>query len=323
MRLRYFALSEVKSLILKLVECEAPIGLLVEDYYLYTPSELTWLVKLGYQIVPHRFPHIFDMDASFEEIFELLKFIRTDQPFKFGESMLTECFRRNVNVDEKKRLLEWWLKDTSEYDITGSILWASYQLHGTDFTEWVYEKISEYTELKSVDGNLVLRSLERGTNLTESRTMDDDHKARMTRLKRQIIEFFDWVLAKNVISDDSSLILNFYSDQSSYTIHSLSVALENTHDADFIIKCITEYHAYCNREFIRFLLDKKFEVVDSQFKCLNARKDIIPVLKCIKQQDEHFDIKKYNFGDIAFRVNLEQELRWNGFLEKDSKDPFE
>lgn len=150
--------------------------------------------------------------------------------------------------------------------------------------------------------------------------MDDDHKARMVRLKRKIFEFFDLVTTTDLTSDGSGLILNFYSDQSSHTLHPLSVALENTHDADFVINCITNYSACYDHIFIQFLLDKKFEVIDSQFKCLNARKHIIPILKCIKQQDPCFDIKKYGYGDIKFRVNLHQELKWNGFLEMEEDE---
>ena len=319
-RLGYYKLSKVKPLILILKKCGAKFGLIPSEYYLYNPDDLQWLFEQGAIIEPHYIPSIFDMNSSFEEIMKLLNFIQTTgknkdgSKFKFDEWFLGESFQRNLNLNEKKRLLEWCMQIVSTYSVlvfSDSLLWTSFQLHGQDFFKWVLEKKRD--TIVQVNGNSVLRSFERVTRLEKSKHITDEHKMSMKTLKQQAIDFFCLVLSEG-------LIITYPNDN--FHDIPMAIVLENTRDADFVIKCISDFRAPVNYNFLEYLLNIKFEERDSNFKCLNARKEIIPILNCVRSQGLDIHNALYQTKG-KYRIGLEQELIWNEFLEDPEKSQCE
>lgn len=187
--------------------------------------------------------------------------------------------------------------------------WAAYVTHGKEFLLWILSKFPSNN--KQINGNFALKSVNRGSTLTNVGHFDDSHQHRVKQLKPKIFEFFNLVIGQG--------FKLYFSEVTRSDDDPLGIAFENTHDPDLICKCIEEYGYPVKYPFLSFIMDKKFQVIDSQHKCFNARRQIMPVLSCIKKQNPLFDPLSICEQD-HFRVNLEDTLMANGFIERKTHD---
>lgn len=116
----YFKFSKIKSLMLKLIRCGATCAVLIPDrYYLYKPRDLKWLIDHGAPIQVYHIHNILEMNADFEEILELLKYIYQKQPWENHmknkvflplEETLSAFMYKSITLQNEKQLLEWTLE---------------------------------------------------------------------------------------------------------------------------------------------------------------------------------------------------------------------